>query len=125
MPSAILITYEDEESFQEAMGLCEAAGYEIVHIIRQRFLKKPKYGIGGGVLEKLVGVTEALDPDVIIFDEILKTSQNYNLASKLNKLVLDRESLILDIFERRASTDESLLQVKLAKLVYELSLIHI
>ena len=119
MPSAILITYENEESFQEAMGLCEAAGYDIVHIIRQRFLKKPKYGIGGGVLEKLVGVTEALDPDVIIFDEILKTSQNYNLASKLNKLVLDRESLILDIFERRASTDESLLQVKLAKLVYE------
>ena len=113
---AILITYEQEDSFQEAMGLCESAGYEIVHIVRQKFLKKPKYGIGGGVLEQLVGVCEALDPDVIIFDEILKTSQNYNLASKLNKLVLDRESLILEIFERRASSDESLLQIKLAKL---------
>ena len=116
---AILITYEQEDSFQEAMGLCESAGYEIVHIVRQKFLKKPKYGIGGGTLEQLVGVCEALDPDVIIFDEILKTSQNYNLASKLNKLVLDRESLILEIFERRASSDESLLQIKLAKLTYE------
>ena len=69
---AILITYEQEDSFQEAMGLCESAGYEIVHIVRQKFLKKPKYGIGGGTLEQLVGVCEALDPDVIIFDEILK-----------------------------------------------------
>ena len=51
---------------------------------------------------------------------MLKPTQNYNLAATLNKFVLDRESLILEIFEHRASSKESLLQVKLAKLKYEL-----
>ncbi len=45
MDSAILITYDQEDSINEAKGLCDAAGYEIVHIIKQNFLKKPKYGI--------------------------------------------------------------------------------
>lgn len=119
MSSAILITYDKEDALHEAMGLCESAGYDVVHIVRQEFLKKPKYGIGSGVLERLAGISDELDPDVIIFDELLKPKQNYNLASKLNKLVLDRESLILEIFERRASSKESVLQVQLAKLKYE------
>lgn len=121
MNSAILITYDKQDMINEAKGLCDAAGYEILHIITQKFLKKPKYGISGGMLEKLEEISEKLRPDVIIFDEILKPSQNYNLASVLHKEVLDRESLILEIFESRASSAESKLQVKLAQLRYEMA----
>ena len=120
MSSAILITYDRDDAINEALGLCESAGYDVLHVIRQKFLKKPKYGIGAGALEKLEELSDDLDPDIIIFDELLKPTQNYNLASTLNKFVLDRESLILEIFEHRASSKESLLQIKLAKLKYEL-----
>ena len=58
---------------------------------------------------------------MIVFDEILKPSQNYNLASILHREVLDREALILEIFESRASSAESKLQVKLAQLRYEMA----
>ena len=121
MNSTILITYDKEDMINEARGLCDAAGYQIVHIITQNFLKKPKYGISGGVLEKLEEICEKLRPDVIVFDEILKPSQNYNLASVLHREILDREALILEIFESRASSAESKLQVKLAQLRYEMA----
>lgn len=121
MKSAILITYDKEDSINEAKGLCNTAGYQIVHTIKQNYLKKPKYGISGGVLERLEEIADQVRPDVIIFDEILKPSQNYNLASVLHREVLDREGLILEIFESRASSAESKLQVKLAQLRYEMS----
>ena len=121
MNSAILITYDKEDSISEAKGLCDAAGYQVVHVITQRFLKKPKFGISGGVLERVEEISERLRPDVIVFDEILKPSQNYNLASILHREILDREALILEIFESRASSAESKLQVKLAQLRYEMA----
>ena len=120
MNSAILITYDKEDAVTEAVGLCDAAGIQVIHTIKQHFLKKPKYGISGGVLEKLEEIAQKLKPDVIVFDEILKPSQNYNLASVLHREILDREALILEIFESRASSAESKLQVKLAQLRYEL-----
>jgi GTP-binding protein HflX len=120
MNSAILITYDKEDAVTEAIGLCHAAGIQVLHTIKQGFLKKPKYGISGGVLEKLEEIADKLKPDVIVFDEILKPSQNYNLASVLHREILDREALILEIFESRASSAESKLQVKLAQLRYEM-----
>ncbi|MFB5612778.1 MAG: GTPase HflX, partial [Nitrosarchaeum sp.] len=65
-------------------------------------------------------IVEKLKPNIIVFDEILKPSQNYNLASVLHREILDREALILEIFESRASSAESKLQVKLAQLRYEM-----
>ena len=120
MDKVILITYDKEDAVNEAKGLCEAAGYEVVHIIQQNYLQKPKYGISGGVLEQLQEIADKIRPDVIVFDEILKPSQNYNLATELQREVLDREGLILEIFESRASSAESKLQVKLAQLRYEM-----
>ena len=120
MNSAILITYDQEDAINEAKGLCSTAGYEVVHVITQNYLQKAKYGISGGVLERLEEIAEKLRPNVIIFDEILKPSQNYNLATVLHREVLDREALILEIFESRASSAESKLQVKLAQLRYEM-----
>jgi len=119
--SAILITYDREDSLKEALGLCDAAGYEIRKIIQHKFLNKSKYGLGEGKVDELREMLSTVKPDVIIFDEILKPSQNYNLASTLKMNILDREALILEIFERRAKSSESTLQVKMAQLRYEMS----
>lgn len=119
--SAILITYDKEDVVKEATALCESAGYDIRKIIRQKFLNKPKFGVGEGKVEELKELISSINPDVIIYDEILKPSQNYNLASTLKMTILDREMLILEIFERRARSSESTLQVKLAQLRYEMS----
>ncbi len=121
MDSAVLITYDVDDALNEAEGLCDAAGYEIIHTVRQDFLKRPKYGISKEALDGLKETSQAIRPDVIVYDEILKPVQNYNLASALRKEILDRETLILKIFEKRASSAESKLQVKLAQLRYEMA----
>ena len=119
--STILITYDKEDVVKEALALCDAAGYEPKKIIRQKFLNKSKFGLGEGKVDELKELVSSLKPDVIIYDEILRPSQNYNLASTLKTKILDREMLILEIFERRARSSESMLQVKLAQLRYEMS----
>lgn len=119
--TAILITYDNEDSIREAYGLCEAAGYKVEKLIRQKFLNKTKYGIGEGKMLEIKDISDRIKPDVIVYDEVLKPSQNYNLASKLKINILDRESLILEIFEKRSTSSESHLQIKLAQFRYEMS----
>ena len=121
MKSCILITYFDEDSITEAEGLCEAAGCKILHLMKQEFLNGTKFGLSEGKIQDLKNLVTKMQPDVLVFDEILKPSQNYNLASELKIQVLDRESLILEIFESRATSTESKMQVKLAQLRYEMS----
>ena len=117
--SAILITYDRDDAVDEAVALCDAAGYRVAYTLRQRFLNRPKYGISEETMRRLGEQADRLGPDVIVYDEVLRPSQNYNLASRLHRNVLDREALILEIFERRASSAESRLQVKLAQMRYE------
>ena len=113
------MTYDRRDAIEEAVALCEAAGYRVSHTIQQRFLDRPKYGISEETMLRLGRLADSMNPDVIIYDEVLRPSQNYNLASRLHRNVLDRETLILEIFERRASSSESRLQVKLAQMRYE------
>ena len=121
MNSCILITTFDIDSINEAKGLCDSAQYEIEHIIKQKLLHHAKFGLSEGIIDELKEIIQKKQPNVIVFDEILKPSQNYNLASELKIEVLDRESLILEIFESRAQSTESQMQVKLAQLRYEMS----
>jgi len=121
MKTAFLITYDKEEVINEALALCDSAGYRVSQIIKQKFLQRQKFGISQEVVSRLQEMSEKYRPDVIVFDEILKPSQNYNLASELHRNILDRETLILEIFESRASSSESKLQVKLAKMRYEMA----
>src|SRR2546430_6964956 len=119
--TAILITYDRDDDVKEALALCDTAGYQVIKIIKQKFLNKSKYGLGEGKVEELKELVNSTKPNVIIFDEILKPSQNYNLASKLKTNILDREALILEIFEHNATSAESKLQIKMAELRYEMS----
>jgi len=89
--------------------------------MKQEFLNATKFGLSEGKIQDLKNLVTKMQPDVLVFDEILKPSQNYNLASELKIQVLDRESLILEIFESRATSTESKMQVKLAQLRYEMS----
>ena len=93
MDKAILVAHKEEDSVNEALELCKSAEYNVVHVLRQKYMDRPKFGIGTEALEKLEEMAEKLDPDVIIYDEILKPSQNYNLASHLHRDILDREAL--------------------------------
>jgi GTP-binding protein HflX len=118
---AILITYPYEEAISEATTLADAAGYRVEKIVTQKHITKSRYGIGRGKAEEVKAIAEETNPDVIVFDEVLKPSQTYNLASMCKKEVIDRERLILEIFERRASTTESKTQIKLAQLRYDMT----
>jgi len=121
MKLAVLITYDQDDIIKEALALCDSAGYKVDHIIKQDFLHKPKFGISIGKIQDLKEIVDTAKPNAIIFDEVLKPSQNYNLASELKIEILDREALILKIFESRANSAESKLQVELAQLRYEMS----
>jgi GTP-binding protein HflX len=119
--NAILITYPIEQAIKEAISLADAAGYSIIDTVTQRQITKSKYGIGRGKAEEVKELIEELKPDVIIFDEVMKPTQTYNLASICKTEIIDRERLILEIFERRASTTESQIQIKLAQLRYDMA----
>lgn len=117
---AILITYPYDDSIKEALSLCDAAGYFITDIIKQKHITRSKFGIGSG---KASEVKELILKDRvknIIFDEVLKPKQQYNLTKLCNAQVIDRERLILEIFEKRATNAESHIQIKLAQLKYDM-----
>jgi GTP-binding protein HflX len=118
---AILITYPVEQARNEAISLAETAGYSIIRIVTQKQIIKSRFGIGRGKAEEVKELVQELKPDVIIFDEMLKPSQMYNLASVCKIEIIDRERLLLEIFEHRASTAESRIQIRLAQLRYELT----
>jgi len=118
---AILITYPAEQAIKEAIALADAAGYRTEQVVTQRYITKSRFGIGRGKAEEVRDLIQALKPEVIVFDEVLKPSQMYNLASICKIEIIDRERLILEIFERRASTTESRNQIKLAQLRYEMT----
>jgi GTP-binding protein HflX len=117
--SAILITYPETESIEEATALADAAGYKVWKTVTQKNITRSRFGIGHGKALEVQEMVRISNPDIIIFDEVLKPSQQYNIARLCRIEVLDRERLILDIFERRAITKESTIQVKLAELRYE------
>jgi GTP-binding protein HflX len=117
---AILVTYPDKFIIQEALGLAEAADYEVVKLITQKYLLRAKYGIGSGKAKELKEMIKDLNADVILFDEKLRSVQIYNLAKLAGVEVINRERLILEIFNKRASSAEAKLQVQLAELRYEI-----
>jgi GTP-binding protein HflX len=106
---------------KEAVSLADAAGYSIIRTVTQKQIVKSRFGIGRGKAEEVKELVEELKPDVIVFDEVLKPTQMYNLASLCKIEIVDRERLILEIFERRASTTESQIQIKLAQLRYDMA----
>lgn len=115
-----MVTYPDPFAKQEAEGLAEAAGYQVVQTITQKYLLHAEYGVGSGKAEELRNVARQVGSETVLVDEGLTSSQMHNLAKLTAQKVYDRERLILDIFAKRATTAEAKLQVRLAELKYEL-----
>ena len=117
---ALLVTYPTKFTMSEALSLAESAGYAILGTVSQKNITGSKFGIGKGKAEEVKEIVAEMNIEVIIFDEILKPSQQYNLARLCKVEVVDREKLILEIFLDRATTNESKIQVKLAQLKYDI-----
>ena len=114
---------DDRFSYQmrELEKLAEAAGGEVVGILTQENgTTDPKTYLGRGKVEELSEMTRALEADAVVFLSSLSGSKIRNLEDALGVKVLDRTMLILDIFASRATTNEGVLEVKLAQLRYRL-----
>ncbi|MCL7387734.1 MAG: GTPase HflX [Thaumarchaeota archaeon] len=111
----------EKPNLDELRELCLTAGYEVVYELVQRRYPHPKYNIGPGKLAELKDAVKKLNIEKIIFENDIKTVQEYNLAKALGIPVMSRVQLILEIFSLHASSKEAKLQIKLAELKYELS----
>lgn len=105
----------------ELEELAQTAGALVVEkVLQKRDRKDPGYMIGRGKVEQLALMRQALDADLIIFDDELSGAQLRNIEETIGARVIDRAALILDIFAQRAKSREGKLQVELAQLKYRL-----
>ena len=110
-----------ESSLEELRRLAETAGMEVLaEIIQPRETPDPAYFIGRGKLEELEAIVSELEVEAVVFDNDLTPAQTRNLEKSLDIVVVDRTSLILQIFAQRAQTKAAQLQVDLAQLQYAL-----
>lgn len=117
---AVLMGIENSESLAELARLAETAGAVVVaSFLQKRDKPDSTLCIGKGRAEELARECQALEADICILDEELTGIQQRNLEDILRVKVVDRTSLILDIFAQRASSAEGKLQVELAQLQYQ------
>src|SRR4051812_45239005 len=108
-----------EQSLEELAGLADAAGAAVVlRMIQERAKPDAATFIGSGKVAALAAACAEADVDVVIFDNELTPAQLRQIEEKVERKVIDRTQLILDIFARRAKTREGKWQVELAQLKY-------
>lgn len=108
-----------QEYLDELEFLAQTAGALTVKKYLQR-LDQPHHAhyVGSGKLEELAEAVEALEANLVIFDDDLSPAQIRNISDAVNVKVLDRSSLILYIFSERAQTAQARKQVDLAQYQY-------
>ena len=120
----ILKLQDDTQAFEyldELEFLARTYSLETVRVFTQRLEKPDKATfIGKGKLEEVSAYVKEHNVDVVIFDDELSPSQQRNLEKVLGKKILDRTTLILEIFEQRAHTAHAKTQVQLAQYQYML-----
>lgn len=106
-----------EESLEELQRLTESAGVGILGIVRGK-RSRPDAALfaGSGKADEIAEAVVANEANLVIFNHELSPAQQRNLEQRLNCRVIDRTSLILDIFAQRAQSHEGKLQVELAQL---------
>ncbi|HZJ78265.1 MAG TPA: GTPase HflX [Clostridia bacterium] len=111
--------YDVELSLNELEELALTAGAEVIaKVIQKRDKPTPATYIGTGRLEEIKQFCEENEIDLLIFDSELSPSQQRNIENITDVRVIDRTTLILDIFASRATSGEGKLQVELAQLKY-------
>ncbi len=105
------------ESTGELVQLATSAKVSVVDIVKgKRQRPDPAYFAGSGKVEELAALLERTGARLVIFNHELSPAQERNLEKRLDCRVIDRVSLILDIFAQRAQSHEGKLQVELAQL---------
>lgn len=114
-------TIEIENSLDELEELVSAAGGVVVsRLIQRKNSINAAFFIGKGKAEEIKYYCDELDITTVVFNDELSGAQLRNLEKIINKKIVDRTNLILDIFANRANSKEGKLQVKLAQLKYRL-----
>lgn len=119
-----LITREQsEEKLTEYMDELEFLAYTAGATVGERFTQKmdrpdSKFFVGSGKLDEIAAFVEEYDIDTVIFDDELTPSQLKNIEKVVNRKIIDRTQLILDIFAQRAQTSYARTQVELAQYQY-------
>ena len=116
-----MTTVDSDRSLEELALLTDTAGSEPVdqELVRRKRIDPATY-IGSGKAEEIATLTNALDIDVVVFDNQLTPAQQRDLQKLFGCDVVDREGLILDIFAQHAHTKVGALQVELAMNRYNL-----
>ena len=110
-----------DESIAELEELVKTAGGEVVcTVIQNKSDIEAATYMGIGKLEEIKTAVEALEADMVVFDDELSPVQIRNISDFIGVKILDRSTLILDIFAMRAKSGEGKLQVELAQLKYRL-----
>lgn len=113
--------FDAEISINELAELAETANAEVVGtVIQKKTSYDPATCMGAGRLQELKEQLEPLEAELVIFDHELTGIQVRNIEEILGVRVIDRTTLILDIFAQRARTKEGKLQVELAQQKYRL-----
>jgi GTP-binding protein HflX len=109
------------DSMKELEELAKAAGAEVVgSLIQNKQSIDAAFYMGKGKIEEIAAYSKSLDATVIIFNDELSGSQIRNIEDTVGVKIIDRTTLILDIFAQRAMSKEGKLQVELAQLRYRL-----
>lgn len=108
-----------DRSMEELKSLAEACNMQVVGLITQKMaaVNKALY-VGTGKVQEIKEFVTECEAEIVIFDNALSPSQIRNLQQELDMPILDRTTLILDIFAIRAQTREAKLQVETARLQY-------
>ena len=102
--------------------LAQAAGsFPVRQILTKRLKPDPKLFIGSGKVEEIQAIMLQEEAQIAIFNNALSPAQQRNLERSLDRHVIDRTSLILDIFAQRAKSHIGQVQVELANVRYRLS----
>ena len=105
------------EQVEEVTLLAESAGASVFAVVHgRRHSPDPATYAGKGKVEEIAALVAAYDANLVIFNHELSPGQERNLERALQCRVIDRTSLILDIFAQRAQTSDGKLQVELAQL---------
>lgn len=116
---AILVGIEDEESLDELAELAKACNVLVVNTVLQKRSKvDTTFFVGKGKAEEIALLRQIYNANVIIFDDELLGSHVRNLEEVIGAKIIDRTTLILEIFARRAKSREAKIQVELAQLKY-------
>lgn len=113
--------FQVDSSLAELTELAKTAGAEVIcEMTQKREAPEPGTYLGRGKLEELAEFCENEKPDLVIIDGELSPAQQKNIERFTDVRVIDRTTLILDIFAQRALSGEGKLQVELAQLKYAL-----